>query len=643
MTAVFQGPRACRAADPPGSGGGGDAPRPPQPQRVLMPPQPARWRVWLWLAVVLALVSPPIFVGLGVTDTTEPRETRALQVGQETWLGQHREGGWQWLVPRRDGRPAVERPPMTAWIHVLTWSRLSPADTPPPVLLMYARIAAGLFALLLVTGVFWAGMSVGGVRVAFMAPLVTATTLLFTQHAQLATRDLHLATFLTLAVGGGLWAMRPLKQTSPTVRQLLGWLACGVALGAAVLTRGFVALPFAVIPLGVMVAIGPHRRFANALGVLFALILAVLLAVPWYAYVIQEAPNLGLDRPLETLFAEASLITAADSGRATALRPTWEPIVLFLLVFPWTMWLIGALIQPWIRGRSERRQQLLLAWSWFIAAVGLLALGGVSAARHLLLALPAAGLLVGQLWAFHINLADGGRGDPGINILRVPHWLMLAVVSVGLTGYLFFQKGVAGWVNARFEAVMLAPDAFPGLPPWGIGLFGLTLVTLAGLGGVMHFRWRPRTAFALTLAWAVLLFTVLGHSAARSSAHQNPDRAFARKVAEAVGAQPLYWLDAAAAGRADTPRPGADLRFYGRLVIPPMDRDGLTGAMAGQSTVHLLAADRETTRQMLSELGFQPLVESQATPTSHRASARGADWVLSRWTADRESGRRGPD
>jgi 4-amino-4-deoxy-L-arabinose transferase-like glycosyltransferase len=62
-------------------------------------------------------------------------------------------------------------------------------------------------------------------------------------------------------------------------------------------------------------------------------------------------------------------------------------------------WLIGALFQPWVRAKGERRRHLLIAWLWFLGLLIVLSIPGANQQRYLLPIMPAVGLLVGVLSA----------------------------------------------------------------------------------------------------------------------------------------------------------------------------------------------------------------------------------------------------
>ena len=82
--------------------------------------------------------------------------------------------------------------------------------------------------------------------------------------------------------------MRPLKKINRVPRRVIGWFIAGIALGAAVLTKGPIALVFVIVPLGGAIFISKHRRLGNSLGFFFALCLGLLIAGPWYMYVLDR-------------------------------------------------------------------------------------------------------------------------------------------------------------------------------------------------------------------------------------------------------------------------------------------------------------------------------------------------------------------
>ncbi len=609
-------PERSRETDAVAGKAGGPAPRPVAPRRAIVPPPPIdRLRMWGMLLFGLFVLLPPLLIGLERGDTTFTMEKITLLSSQETWLRQADQGGAEWLVPSWNGRPRVAKPPMSVWINLLAWLPLDPAQADPNTLVFRARLTAVGFALLVAACTFWAGMSVGGIRVATIAMLTTGTSLLFVKYARYSCYDTHMMGFVALAIAAALWAMRPIKLSSGIDRRVMGWLLCGLAMGAAFMTKN-TALLLILLPLLGMIVVGPYRRLGNTLGLFFALIVALLAAAPWYLYVIQNAEGLGIAEPLAQLFRDWPMISpgAVETEQQRPVQDYFYYLLLVPLVFPWVIWLLGGLFQPWARGEGDRRRQLLLAWVWLVVGLVALSVPAAKQERYLIPLLPAVGLLVAQLWAFHIRLADDGLPDPGVNLLRIPHWVMLGLTSLALPTYLLLQRPIADLVNRTFagDERLLGPIELPGLHPAVVVGVGAVLLGLVVIGAWWHWRWKPRPAFAASAAWAILLLSVVQFTYSRSYHTINPYRDDAQQVAQVIGGHPLRWLKSADRDE----EPNEEFLFYlripgqhRRLSVDPIAPGQLPELRADHAVAYVMCRRAPEHARLLDDAGFAKVME----------------------------------
>jgi hypothetical protein len=252
----------------------------------------------------------------------------------------------------------------------------------------------------------------------------------------------------------------------------------------------------------------------------------------------------------------------------------------------------------------------------------ILSIPGAKQQRYLLPILPAMGVLVAQLWAFHIDLADGGRKDPGVNMLRVPHWIVIVGASLLFPIYLLFQNRIAATLNEQFGEQVLRFDEFPGLEPWFIVLFGLALIAASGIGVWMHFRWRPRSAFAMMALWAVLFFSVVWYSYPRSYHGVNEYRDDAERVAATIDGRQLLWLNI----DERSAEPNEEFLFYGRFIVQPVDREQLPDLFTHGVPIYVMAYDRPEEVSVLEDYRLQHVMDFRDDDDDYPPR------VLYRWT-----------
>src|SRR5437899_12825061 len=77
------------------------------------------------LAVGAALATAALAVGIGRTDFWPPDETRVAEISREMRAER------SWLVPRLNGTPFLEEPPLFYWFQAGAY-RLAAGPRPPP-------------------------------------------------------------------------------------------------------------------------------------------------------------------------------------------------------------------------------------------------------------------------------------------------------------------------------------------------------------------------------------------------------------------------------------------------------------------------------------------------------------------------------
>jgi 4-amino-4-deoxy-L-arabinose transferase-like glycosyltransferase len=527
---------------------GGAAAR-PVPRRVTVPPEPHDpLRLWSSLLIAVVVCLPPLLIGIGQADVMPgSEEASSLLRSRETWRQQSQGRSDAWLVPSANGERAIDPPPMTVWLHMAGWLDLDPATAETETLVRRARLVSAGMGLLALLATYWAALSLGGVRVARLTTMALGTTLLFLYQARIATAEAVLLGWGTLAIAAGLWAMRPLRPINWFGRRVFGWPLAGLAMGAAMLTKGPIALGFILPPLIAAIPMTPKRRGDNTIGLLFAVLLGGAAALPWYLYVLDQVPD-----------AWSRLVRANTPPAELFALGGANGLLVLAMLSPWPIWLLGGLFQPFVRATAAARRQLLVGWFWFVVLFAALVIPAAGEPRYLLPALPAAALMVGQLWSYHARLASERREEPGVNLLRVPHWLLILGASVAVPLLL----GAEGWLT---EPGSLDELGLPAMGwPLAVGL-SVVLLGIALFGTRYHFKWRPRIAAYATVGWMVVGATVGLDAYARSPHSVNPHRRTAVRVVGGAADRQLVYLYRGPEDRALDP---AFLFYLGRAVRP---------------------------------------------------------------------------
>ncbi|MFW6059286.1 MAG: ArnT family glycosyltransferase [Phycisphaeraceae bacterium] len=556
-------------------------------QSVLTSPPRRRGLLAAWLVMLVCLVvaAIPMIVDLTRPAVFHPAEARALVTATETWQRQAVLSYERWwsletvesLIPYYDGRRRLDATPGATWMHLLAFQVLpaGPNATPTDAIILAGRAVSVVCGLLTVAAVFWIGICIGSLRTATLAALVAAAHPLLLYYSRLAGPEMPQLALATLTVAAAVWAIRPLKMPGSRLRQAAGWVLCGLCLGMAILTGGAGLLPFILVPVIFIFALYPNR-LGHLMGLVAAVFLAALLTTPWALYTHEQDAatwQAWIQSLVPTYVHEPALLDDIAMDRL------W---LLLLATLPWTAWLAAGLLQPFSTSSAGSRLRMFLGWVWFVpvALLGILA-PGQGLPREMLVVVPAAALLAGQVIRQYSDLSDEGRHARIWRLLRWPHCfvLMFASVAIPLVGELQAGMERAGWLSGPVSAEM-------GMGYWiGLGAVLLGIVLLS-----MRFaeRQHPGRTVACWAVWVVVAVSMVAMPVARGPLARTELEEVGRVVERATSGAPLYWLVSADDGAQPAdPR----LVLYSRRRLMPMDAERL--AEMGREPRYYVVADAD--------------------------------------------------
>lgn len=338
----------------------------------------------MWVAISILLLA---FAFQGARGIWEPDEGFYTNVA----VGMVNSGDW--LIPRLNGRPFLDKPPLVYWSMaaamkiggVNEWSARAP----------HALWFAGTALLLGALAARWWGRRAG-----WITALVYALSLAPFVAANVVTPDTPLAFAVALAY---LFYARLEEESATRSRWIWGALL-GLAVGLGALAKGPAMLMF-VAPMVVHRFIDRRSwRGPFESATLIAAVVALIVLLPWYFAVVSSLPGAGqyiLDNQIVGRLVTAEY--ARNSGPWDGFKVYLPTLILGSL--PWSaIWLWG-----WIRSRVGResvdavprlrstRRLLLRLWFWLPLGVLL-----VARSRLPLYALPLFGPLA-LITAYHLD------------------------------------------------------------------------------------------------------------------------------------------------------------------------------------------------------------------------------------------------
>lgn len=427
---------------------------------------------WLDLLFLTGLGALAFFLGLGWPGLMDPDEGRYAEIAREMpVLG-------DWLVPRLNFVPYLEKPPLVYWLTAAGFHLFGIGE-------WAARLPAALSALGGVYLAYGLGRAEWGRRAGLWGALVLATSTGFAVMGRLLTLDMTLALFLNLAVALGYLAY------SLARRHLLWWAYAALALAA--LTKGPVAPVLAGLIWGGFTFLDRRRPLTFWLHP-GGLVLFAALTAPWFLLISLEYP--GFARFFFWDHHVGRFVTAPIHG-----QPVYYYLpVLAAFLLPWT-WLLPwslARVRPW----ADPWGRFLLVWVGVVLVFFSLSRGKL--APYIVPALLPLSLIMG--WA----LAEGWQGRG----LRASLWVWLAAglllaaiylrLPPGWSAELAKLPGLTSFLVAPILIFLLTPAvalAWRRLPPLGLGALALTLTLPWAMTLVGHYRSPREAGLAVAARW----------------------------------------------------------------------------------------------------------------------------------------------
>jgi 4-amino-4-deoxy-L-arabinose transferase-like glycosyltransferase len=177
----------------------------------------------LWLAVAAAAL---VSRGLWVID-----ETRYASIAWEMWL-RH-----DWLVPRLNGAPYSDKPPLLFWLVQLGWGATGVNEWWPRLVPMLAALLAAYLTARLAAAL-WPDRP----ETRRMAPLILLGTPFWALYGTFLLHDMPLVCAVLLALVGLLRATRADATGGDARRAARGWILFAAGVGAGALAKGPVVL-----------------------------------------------------------------------------------------------------------------------------------------------------------------------------------------------------------------------------------------------------------------------------------------------------------------------------------------------------------------------------------------------------------------
>lgn len=365
-------------------------------------------------ALLTASAALLLLPGLGRSDLFNPDEPREAEMAREM------AATGDLLVPRLNGEPFLEKPPLQYWM-VGTAYRLGGGAAEGT-----ARAVSSLCGVAAVLLTWFFGRRMVGETAALLGAAALLTSFEFWWVARRCTIDMPLLLLVLIACGALFRGMTagpgdPAGAASPAgARGRAAWLLLGyAAAGAAVMQKGIIGLGLPMLAAGGFLIRRRNWRGLLRHGMIPGALLALLPAVGWTLLLWRR---LGEGAAREFVWVnnvQRFIGGAAGKGHEQPLHyylPT-----LLLEMAPWSLLLPFAIGAAWVALRpgtaggdapppGGERAGLPFLLSWLLLPLLVLSIASTKRGTYLLPLYPAAALLVGWFLSRMDESAGAGAG-----------------------------------------------------------------------------------------------------------------------------------------------------------------------------------------------------------------------------------------
>lgn len=345
------------------------------PALSVQEPGRARRRAGLaWLGVI-ALTAIWFLLPVG-RPLTHPDEGRYSEIPRELLAS------GDWVTPRLNGVPYLEKPPLQYWATAIVYGALGEGE-------WTARLWTTLTGYLDVLLVFLLGRRLWNTRAGVMAAAILGSSVLHVAMGQIVTLDMAFTFLMT-----GMLCAFCMTQLQRGSRSGGKWmLASWTLLGLATLTKGVVAVLIAASALSIYTLWQRDWAIWRALRPVAGPLLFGVVTAPWFVLAARADPDF-----LQFFFIHEHLQRYLSDVH-DRYEPSWFYLVILALgVLPWLPQMSGVLFNGWRAsapaGQFDARR---LLWVWSVFILVFFSLSHSKLAPYILPSLPALALLTASL------------------------------------------------------------------------------------------------------------------------------------------------------------------------------------------------------------------------------------------------------
>ncbi|RZT31411.1 glycosyltransferase family 39 protein [Cupriavidus agavae] len=363
------------------------------------------------IALIAVAVLLVWFGTLDARHLLRPDEGRYAEIAREMYAA------GDWVTIRYNGMKYFEKPPFHLWVTVFGYELFGVGD-------WQARLAVALSGIAGIGAMMLAAARWYGCRVALLTGLAMLAMPMWSVAGHFNSLDMTLSGALAGVLAFMLLAQHP--DASPAARR--GWmLACWVAMGVAILTKGLVGIALPGLALVVYTLATRDWGLWRRLHLIAGILAMLVVTVPWFWLVSARNPEFPHFFFIHEHWERYTSNVHAREGSA------WYFVPLLLAgLLPWLgltprMWTVVRERAGAVRGAGGKPfQPALMCLVWFASIFAFFSLSSSKLPGYIVPVFPALALLV----AVALDQINETSWKRQINAL-----LVLAVVGIAAAPY----------------------------------------------------------------------------------------------------------------------------------------------------------------------------------------------------------------
>jgi 4-amino-4-deoxy-L-arabinose transferase-like glycosyltransferase len=397
-----------------------------------------------------------------------------------------------WILPTMNGRPRINKTPLSYWI-VAGLGKITGHINE-----FTTRLPSAVFAVLSAVIVFCFVYQWLGFRIAAVSSAVWSTSLAYVRCSHLGRSDMAVSFFITLCLLSFYSAVNSESRGKQIIYALIFWASFGLGN----LAKGPAPVPLVLLPVFFFILLNRKWAVLPKMMPIVGIFIFLAIMLPWPLIVAYKV-NWNL------VIWKREFVDRLVGEYLPGNYPIYFYfLMMFKYIAPWFVFLPIALIAPFYKVWTEKRDVMKYLWLWFVVDIVFLTIDLGKRQHYILPLMPSMAVLVGILLDDMVFCRRGFTAD----FVRRLGKVHIFAVIVSIIGGIVFT-------------VIFKPQFLQ-----GVIILCLFAAAMTGAIVLLFYKGKLKTALAFSFVFASLLFMVYVWFNTEYVDDSRPIREFAQQI-----------------------------------------------------------------------------------------------------------------